>query len=231
MRGWSRPPTAPDADRRSAGPVVIRLVAMGSVRAAVSPVPRFADSVGPVMEPLDFAGAPAWEAWLLANHESQTEAWLRIGKANSAASRLRIADALDVALCFGWIDGQRRSLDDVSFLQRYCRRRPTSSWSRVNVAKVEVLTAAGRMHEAGLAEVAAAKADGRWEAAYESQRIAEVPADLAAALETNEAAKARFDRMGRSERYLVIMALLKARTAATRQRVLDRSIERLAAQK
>ena len=231
MRGWSRPPTAPDADRRSAGPVVIRLVATGSVRAAVSPVPRFADSVGPVMEPLDFLDARAWEAWLLANHGSQTEAWLRIGKANSAASRLRIADALDVALCFGWIDGQRRSLDDVSFLQRYSRRRPTSSWSKVNVAKVEVLTAAGRMREAGLAEVGAAKADGRWEAAYESQRLAEVPADLAAALETNKAAKATFDRMGRSERYLVIMALLKARTAATRQRVLDRSIERLAAQK
>ena len=170
-------------------------------------------------EPLDFAGAPAWEAWLLANHGSRTESWLRI------------ADALDVALCFGWIDGQRRSLDDVSFLQRYCRRRPTSSWSKVNVAKVEVLTAAGRMHEAGLTEVAAAKADGRWEAAYESQRLAEVPADLAAALETNKAAKATFDRMGRSERYLVIMALLKARTAATRQRVLDRSIEHLAAQK
>jgi uncharacterized protein YdeI (YjbR/CyaY-like superfamily) len=181
-------------------------------------------------EPLDFPDASAWEAWLLANHESQTEAWLRIGKAKSAESRLRIADALDVALCFGWIDGQRRSNDDVSFLQRYCRRRPTSSWSKINVAKVEVLTAAGRMRDAGLAEVAAAKADGRWEAAYESQRLAEVPADLAAALEANEAAKATFDRMGRSERYLVIMTLLKARTPATRQRVLDRSIERLAGQ-
>jgi uncharacterized protein YdeI (YjbR/CyaY-like superfamily) len=184
-----------------------------------------------MMEPLDFPDARAWEAWLLANHESETEAWLRIGKANSGLSRLRITDALDVALCFGWIDGQRRSNDDESFLQRYCRRRPTSSWSKVNVAKVEVLTAAGRMHEAGLTEVAAAKADGRWEAAYESQRLAEVPADLAAALESNKAAKAMFDRMGRSERYLVIMALLKARTPATRQRTLERSIERLASEK
>ena len=143
---------------------------------------------------------------------------------------LTIADALDVALCFGWIDGQRRAYDDVSFLQRYSRRRPKSSWSKVNVAKVEALTAAGRMRPPGLAQVAAAKADGRWQAAYESQRNAEVPPDLAAALAANARATAAFERLGRSDRYAVILPLLKARTAETRATLLARAVARLARQ-
>jgi uncharacterized protein YdeI (YjbR/CyaY-like superfamily) len=136
-----------------------------------------------------------------------------------------------VALCYGWIDGQRRAHDDVSFLQRFSRRRPRSSWSKVNVAKVEALMAAGRMRPAGLAEVAAAKADGRWEAAYESQRTAAVPPDLAAALAGNSRANAAFERLGRSARYAVILPLLKARTPETRARILARAVARLAAQK
>jgi uncharacterized protein YdeI (YjbR/CyaY-like superfamily) len=136
-----------------------------------------------------------------------------------------------VALCYGWIDGQRRAHDDVSFLQRFSRRRPRSSWSKVNVAKVEALMAAGRMRPAGLAEVAAAKADGRWEAAYESQRNAAVPPDLAAALAGNSRANAAFERLGRSARYAVILPLLKARTPETRARILARAVARLAAQK
>jgi uncharacterized protein YdeI (YjbR/CyaY-like superfamily) len=142
---------------------------------------------------------------------------------------LTITDALDVALCFGWIDGQRRANDDVSYLQRYSRRRVGSSWSKINVAKVEVLTAAGRMQPAGLGEVAAAKADGRWAAAYESQRTAEVPPDLAAALSANASANYAFERLGRSDRYGVILPLLKARTPQTRARILAQSIEALAA--
>src|SRR5688572_8711495 len=106
---------------------------------------------------------------------------------------LAIDDALDVALCYGWIDAQRRALDAASYLQRYSRRRPRSSWSKVNIAKVEALTAAGRMRPPGLAEVAAAKADGRWDAAYESQRTAEVPPDLAAALAADARAGAAFE--------------------------------------
>ena len=132
-----------------------------------------------------------------------------------------------MALCWGWIDGQRKGLDDVSFLQRYCRRRPRSSWSQVNVAKVEALTAAGRMRPPGLAEVAAAQADGRWAAAYASQRTAEVPPDLAAALAANPRAAAAFEGLGRSERYQVILALLKTQTERGRTRALARAIERL----
>ena len=141
-----------------------------------------------------------------------------------------IAEALDVALCYGWIDGQRRANDDVSFLQRYSRRRPRSSWSKVNVAKVEALLAAGRMRPAGPAEVEAAKQDGRWEAAYESQRNTAVPPDLVAALAGNARASAAFESLGRSDRYAVILPLLKARTPETRARTLARAVARLEAQ-
>jgi len=178
---------------------------------------------------LEFDSAAAWESWLAANHADHTEAWLRIGKKHAGMTRLTITDALDVALCFGWIDGQRRRYDDVSFLQRYSRRRPRSSWSQINVAKVEALTAAGRMQPAGLAEVAAAEADGRWEAAYESQRTATVPPDLAAALATDARASAAFERLGKSERYAVILPVLKARTPETRAQAVARAIAALTA--
>ena len=139
------------------------------------------------MDMLDLPDGVQWETWLSEHHGVRTEAWLRIAKRHSGVASLTVAEALDVALCYGWIDGQRQSYDEVSYLQRYSRRRPTSSWSKVNVAKVDALVAAGRMRPAGLAEVAAAKADGRWEAAYESQRTATVPPDLAAALAGNPA--------------------------------------------
>ncbi|SIN36932.1 YdeI/OmpD-associated family protein [Micromonospora cremea] len=182
------------------------------------------------MDVLDFADATAWEAWLAAQHEVRGEAWLRIAKRHSGLASITIVEALDVALCYGWIDGQRKGLDDVSFLQRYSRRRPRSSWSQVNVAKVEALTATGRMRPAGLAEVAAAKADGRWEAAYESQRTAAVPPDLTAALAGEPRAAAAFERLGRSARYAVILPLLKARTPETRAKVLAQAVARLATQ-
>lgn len=183
------------------------------------------------MDVLDFPDAAGWESWLDAQHVLQAEAWLRIAKRHSGMASVTTKEALDVALCYGWIDGQRRALDDVSFLQRYSPRRPTSSWSKVNVAKVEALMAAGRMRPAGLAEVAAAKADGRWEAAYESQRSATVPPDLAAALADNARSAAAFERLGRSDRYAVILPLLKARTPETRAKLLARAIEKLAAPK
>jgi uncharacterized protein YdeI (YjbR/CyaY-like superfamily) len=182
------------------------------------------------MEVHDFPNAAGWESWLADHHDDeQAEAWLRIAKRHSGIATITIAEALDVALCYGWIDGQRKSLDDVSFLQRYTRRRPRSSWSKVNVAKVEALTAAGRMRPAGLAEVTAAQADGRWDAAYESQRTATVPPDLAAALAGNAAASAAFERLGRSDRYAVILPLLKARSPRIRARIVATAVERLAA--
>ncbi len=177
---------------------------------------------------IDFSNAAGWESWLATRHEQRTEAWLRIGKQHSESALITIAEALDVALCFGWIDGQRKACDEVSFLQRYSRRTPRSSWSKVNVAKAEALMAAGRMRLAGLREVEAATADGRWEAAYESQRTASVPIDLTAALASNALAHANFERLGRSDRYALILPLLKTRTPATRAKTLARTVAQLA---
>lgn len=180
------------------------------------------------MEALEFRGAAEWESWLGANRHEQTEAWLLIGKRHSGTALITIEEALDVALCHGWIDGQRKSYDDVSFLQRYSRRRARSSWSRVNVVKAEELIAAGRMKQSGFEEIEAAIADGRWEAAYESQRTAVVPSDLAEALAADAAANAAFEKLGRSGRYAVILPLLKARTPASRAKIMAREMARLA---
>ena len=170
----------------------------------------------------------AWESWLSTNHASVTEAWLRIGKKGAGLQLIGIVDALDGALCWGWIDGQRRGLDDLSFLQRYCPRRPRSAWSQVNVGKVDALIVAGRMRPPGMAQVEAARADGRWAAAYERQSTAEPPPDLIAALAANPAAQVEFDAMSRTERYLIIMNLAKARTPESRARVLAGAIGKLA---
>lgn len=181
----------------------------------------------PAADLLEFRDAAGWESWLEAHHEVRAEAWLRIAKRHADVELIEIGDAGDVALCFGWIDGQRRAYDEVSFLQRYSRRRPRSSWSKVNVARVEALSASGRMRPAGVAEVEAARADGRWDAAYVSQRNATVPADLTEALVANPRARSVFERLGRSDRYAVILPLLKARTAEARARALARAITSL----
>jgi uncharacterized protein YdeI (YjbR/CyaY-like superfamily) len=170
------------------------------------------------MEAIAFAfrDAAEWEAWLAEHWATQSGVWLKIAKKGSRETSVTSVEALEVALCYGWIDSQRKRHDDASFLQRYSPRRPGSSWSRVNVERAEALTTAGRMRAPGFADIEAAKADGRWEAAYESQRTATVPADLAAALAQDERARAFFDSLGRTDRYAVILRLLKARSAASR---------------
>lgn len=173
---------------------------------------------------LVFITVAEWESWLESHHADAAEAWLRIGKRNSSVPGLSIADALDGALCFGWIDGQRKANDADSFLQRYSPRRRTSSWSRINVEKFEALAAAGRVRPAGFAQRDAAQADGRWEAAYESQRTAETPPDLAAALVRHPLAAAAFESMSRSDRYAVILTLLKARTPRRRAELVERAV-------
>jgi uncharacterized protein YdeI (YjbR/CyaY-like superfamily) len=178
---------------------------------------------------LDLPDGAAWEAWLDQHHDSATEVWLRIAKKGSGLASISIGDALDGALCFGWIDGQRKALDDVSFRQRYCPRRPRSSWSQVNVEKVERLVADGRMRPAGLAQVHAAKADGRWDAAYERQSTAVLPDDLAAAIDADPAARAAYDALGRTERYAVMLPVLKAGTPDARSREIARAVRQLSA--
>jgi len=179
------------------------------------------------VEVIEFPDRAGWESWLARQHDVRTEVWLRIAKRHSGITSVTPEEAVQVALCYGWIDGQRKTRDEVSFLQRYSRRQRRSSWSKINVARVEALIADGRMQPAGMAQVEAAKADGRWHAAYDSQRNAEIPDDLAAALAGDERAKAAFERLGRSERYAVILQLLKARTDERRAQVLERAITQL----
>jgi len=138
-------------------------------------------------ETFDLPDAQAWASWLDEHHTTRTSAWVPIAKKGSGGAAVPRADALDVALSYGWIDSQARSVDETHYLQRFSRRRPASSWSKVNVGKAEALIADGRMHEAGLAEVRAAQADGRWTAAYASQREATMSPDLAEALQRNPA--------------------------------------------
>ncbi|TYK44969.1 YdeI/OmpD-associated family protein [Actinomadura decatromicini] len=176
---------------------------------------------------LHFADAAEWEAWLARHHDAGAGVWLTIAKKGAPVASLTIADALDVALCYGWIDSHRRSRDEHSYLQRYSRRRKGSPWSAKNVAKAEALIAAGRMRPPGLAEIDAARADGRWDAAYAAQRDVSVPPDLAEALAARPGAAARFDALDKTARYLLILPLLKARTPAGRKARLDRAISDL----
>ncbi|MEV4376630.1 YdeI/OmpD-associated family protein [Streptosporangium sp. NPDC049644] len=176
---------------------------------------------------MHFADATRWESWLAEHHESEGGVWLRIARKGSPEALITIGQALEVALCYGWIDSHRKSHDRHSFLQRYSRRRRGSPWSRVNVEHVEVLTAAGRMRPPGLAEVAAAQADGRWAAAYPAQRDATVPPDLAGALAANPQAAARFEALDKTGRYLLILPLLKTRTPAGRATRLHKTISSL----
>ena len=138
---------------------------MNKLAASFDERARFVRMLGAVADELDTitcVDAAAWDAWLAANHATAPGVWLQIAKTASGVASVTNDEAVDVGLCWGWISGHRKALDDTWFLQRYTARRPNSNWSAVNVAKVEVLLAAGRMQPAGLAEVEAAKADGRW---------------------------------------------------------------------
>lgn len=180
------------------------------------------------LEVIAFRDADAFDRWLEANVAEQAGVWLKLAKKGSGIPSMTSDEAVDVGLCHGWISGQRRSLDEEYYLQKYVPRRPRSRWSQVNVAKVEELTAAGRMRPAGQAEVDAAKADGRWEAAYVAQRDATVPSDLEAALAANPAAAVAFDALGKTDRYQVILSLETAPTDTARARQLERAVARLA---
>jgi uncharacterized protein YdeI (YjbR/CyaY-like superfamily) len=176
-----------------------------------------------------FRDAAQFEAWLEANVDLEVGVWLKLAKKGSGIPSLTADEAVDVGLCYGWISGQRRSYDEVYYLQKYVPRRPGSRWSQVNVAKVAELIDARRMRPSGLAEVEAAKADGRWAAAYESQRNATVPPDLAAALAASPPAARAFDALGRTERYAVILKLATARTATARATQLRKAMTALEA--
>lgn len=165
---------------------------------------------------LPFASPATFRAWLQEHHATSQGIWLKIAKKGSGTPTVTYAEALDEALCYGWIDGQKGALDEVYFLQRFTPRGPRSKWSKINVDKAEALTAAGRMRAAGLAEVGKAKADGRWEAAYDPQSKAAVPADLQAALDQNPEAAAFFATLTGANRYAVLYRIHEAKKPETR---------------
>lgn len=165
-----------------------------------------------------FADRTAFREWLGAHHASRPGLWLRIAKAASLLKSVTYAEALDVALCFGWIDGQKRSYDADSFLQKFTPRQKRSPWSKRNREHVERLVAAGEMHAAGLAAVEAAKADGRWDRAYDSPGTATVPEDFHAALAEHPEARAFFETLKGANRYAILYRIQTAVRPETRAR-------------
>ena len=166
---------------------------------------------------LTFATAEEWERWLDANHDD-AGVWIKMAKKRSGIASVTHAEALDVALCFGWIDGQRKGLDETFFLQKFTPRRPRSKWSRINREKAEQLIAAGRMRPSGLAEVEQARADGRWEAAYDPQSTARVPDDLKRELDARPRAAEFFASLDSRNRYAILYRLQDAKRPETRAR-------------
>jgi len=175
------------------------------------------DRTGPdAAQVIAFRDAAEFETWLAEHVDHSAGVWLKIAKKASGIASLTDDEAVDVGLCYGWISGQRKGFDEIYYLQKYVPRKPRSRWSQVNVRKVEELMAAGRMRPPGLVEVAAAKADGRWDAAYASQKEATVPPDLADALAASPQAASAFESLNKTERYAVILDIVTARSPGTR---------------
>lgn len=178
-------------------------------------------------ETVTFDTAEAFEAWL-SEHQECTGIWLKIRKKGPGIVALDYDQALDVALCFGWIDGQKRAFDDEWWLQRFTPRKRNSRWSKINCDRVTALLDQGRMRPAGLAEVERAKADGRWQAAYDGARTAQVPDDLAAALAASPAAAASFETLDGRNRYAILYRIQDVKKAETRARRIERYVAMLA---
>jgi uncharacterized protein YdeI (YjbR/CyaY-like superfamily) len=176
---------------------------------------------------LPFESKKKFADWLAKNHDKSAGLWLKIAKKATGISTVTYAEALDVALCYGWIDGQRNSFDETYFLQKYTPRRPKSIWSKINVEKVERLIASGEMKPSGLKAVEAAKQDGRWAAAYSSQKNIVVPVDFKSALEKNKKAKALFETLTGSRRYSFLFRIETAKKAETREKRIRQFVEML----
>lgn len=176
---------------------------------------------------IEFESRATFAAWLGEQHARSEGIWLKMAKKSSAVTTVTYPEAVEVALCYGWIDGQLKRLDDDYFVQRFTPRRARSKWSKINVGKAEALIAAGKMKPAGLAEIERAKADGRWAAAYDSSSTATVPDDLAAALRAKPKAEAAFDALPRSRRYSILYQLQDAKRPDTRARRIEKFVSML----
>jgi uncharacterized protein YdeI (YjbR/CyaY-like superfamily) len=176
---------------------------------------------------IPFPSKDAWHSWLEAQYATAPGVWLKIAKRASGIESVTHEEALEVALCHGWIDGTRRSFDDDWFLQRFTPRRARSKWSQVNVAKATALIESGEMRPAGVAEIERAKADGRWEAAYGPQRSATVPDDLQRELDRYPEAREFFPTLNSQNRYAILYRIEDAKRPETRARRIEKFVEML----
>ncbi|KAK4175524.1 bacteriocin-protection, YdeI or OmpD-associated-domain-containing protein [Triangularia setosa] len=216
--------TMPKATPARAKATATKTAPKVSTKPAPKPTPQTTtDAQTPMLTPtpetLPFPTSASFTTWLAMNYSTTPLGiWLKISKKNSNIPSISYDEAIDCALCYGWIDGQRKALDAVYFLQRFTPRRKNSMWSKRNVEKVAVLTKEGRMEEAGLAEVERAQKDGRWERAYDGASMMEMPEDFATALAENEKAKGFWEGLGKTKRYTFLMRLTTIKRAETRTR-------------
>jgi len=181
-----------------------------------------------VNEILSFRSSLEFRKWLAANHRQSDGIWLRIFKKDSGEPTVTYAEALDEALCFGWIDGLKQSQDEVSWRQRFTPRRPKSGWSKINTRHAQRLIKAGRMKPAGQAQIDAAKKDGRWTAAYDSSSTATFPEDFLATVRRSKKANAFFESLSKANRYAIAYRLQTAKKPETKQRRMEMILAMLA---
>ena len=174
-----------------------------------------------------FASKTKWAEWLAKQHDKSAGVWLKLAKKDSGIPSVTYDEALDVALCYGWIDGQKKGFDDKYWLQKFTLRGPKSIWSKINTEKAERLIAAGEMKPAGLKAIEAARQDGRWDAAYSSQRNMSVPEDFQAALDKNKKAKIFFTTLNSANRYAILFRIQTAKKAETRAKRIQQFIQML----
>jgi uncharacterized protein YdeI (YjbR/CyaY-like superfamily) len=177
---------------------------------------------------IEFKTTKSFETWLIKNHENSNGLWLKISKKDSGKKTISYAEALDVALCYGWIDGQKQAHDEYAWLQKFCARREKSIWSKINIGHVERLINEGRIKPAGLEAVEKAKADGRWEKAYDSPRKMTIPEDFLKELSKNKKAEVIFKGLNKTNLFSIGFRLQTAKKQETREKRMKQIIEMLA---
>jgi uncharacterized protein YdeI (YjbR/CyaY-like superfamily) len=176
---------------------------------------------------LPFASKKKWSDWLAKQYDKSTGVWLKLAKKDSDIPSVTYEEALDVALCYGWIDGQKKGFNDKYWLQKFTSRGPKSIWSKINTEKAERLIASGEMKSAGLKAIEAARQDGRWEAAYASQKNIAIPTDFQAALDQNQKAKDFFAALNSVNRYAILFRIHNAKKPETRTKRIQQFVEML----
>jgi uncharacterized protein YdeI (YjbR/CyaY-like superfamily) len=179
-------------------------------------------------EPILFSSPEAFEQWLLQHGATEKEIWLKLAKKTAAPQTLNYAQAVEVALCFGWIDGVKKTLDETHFIERFSPRQASSPWSKINKDKIETLSKQGRMREGGLAAVALAKVNGHWDRAYAGSATMEIPQDLALMLKSNPRAAAFFETLNRQNRYAILYRIDAVKKPETRARKIEQFVAMLA---